>query len=403
MQPRDEEVAADSCRVAAPPHEHSVSVAEVVKGVPLLRGRLLALLAVLVTSFDTPTYRVLRLSLPQDSPSFGFAVALWGGWIGGVGCLALCLHTDGSWAALVEHIRELGAKHIALGTSLLGSSILVFTLALAQTTAANVLVLLALSCVRHFPLSCHKRPVLSCPTPTYAWQRRPLVTALLGRAVLGPPPLSAHTWAACVAGLVATVLVFYGSLDLGPSKVRRIKNPSKFFYFFYFFQESVQSDAARCSCWVPAWPHCTLFFIPPSRYNAPPSQPYVFLRSEFSLGPSFPSPPPSRWWRPAVQAWRQPRLPRRWMCSFCSRTAFCRRLPPCCLRAPCAPVPPRSCRFSACWKRLSAPSWCVDTREKGLSIHAECTGVRDCKRTARDAGRCRGRADARRSGGPYNL
>lgn len=158
---------------------------------PLNKGRVTCLCAVLLLCLDTPTYRLLRLSLPPSSPDFGFAVTLWRGVIGVVACSALCVLADGGAAPFAEHLRAIGWHDGILGTVLLSVCSVCFTVAVARTSAANVLVFLALG---------------------------PLLTALLSRFIYGLH-LPRHTWVACVAGFLCVALVFAGSFSAGPSEI----------------------------------------------------------------------------------------------------------------------------------------------------------------------------------------
>lgn len=170
---------------------------------PLARGRLVTLAGVLLYCTDTPSYRLLRLSLPRDDPSFGFAVAVWRGamavWTTALFVLyleapplaqhapltpaSLAAWAAATWRSLQSHVRLLGWRKMLLGACLLASSSICFTLGIARTRVTNVLVIIALT---------------------------PLLTALLCRTVLGKR-LQPHTWAACFCGFASVALVFLSS------------------------------------------------------------------------------------------------------------------------------------------------------------------------------------------------
>ena len=153
---------------------------------PLARGRLITLAGALLLCIDTPTFRLLRLNgLPRDSPLFGFGVAVWRGAVGvAVYALNAAWHA-GSLAALRGQLQQLGVPVLGATAVLLAASQFAFTVGVALTSAANVLVLIALG---------------------------PLVTALMCRAFLGAL-LPLHSWIACVAGFLSVALVFAGSMD----------------------------------------------------------------------------------------------------------------------------------------------------------------------------------------------
>ena len=155
---------------------------------PLARGRVISIVGVLLLCWDTPTYRLLRVRLPSEHPRFGFAVCVWRGFSAAVACCFFALALDGwSVAKLRVSVAALGAPKLLGGAALMAISSLTFTVAVALTSAANVLVIIALG---------------------------PLITALLSRAFLRTQ-LATHTWAACVAGFLAVALVFAGSMQGG--------------------------------------------------------------------------------------------------------------------------------------------------------------------------------------------
>ena len=154
---------------------------------PLARGRLITLAGALLLCVDTPTFRLLRLhGLPRDSPLFGLGVAVWRGAVGvAVYALNAAWHAGWSPAALRAQLQQLGLPVLAATAGLLAASQFAFTVGVALTSAANVLVLIALG---------------------------PLVTALMCRAFLGAL-LPLHSWVACVCGFLSVALVFAGSMD----------------------------------------------------------------------------------------------------------------------------------------------------------------------------------------------
>ena len=155
---------------------------------PLARGRLITLAGVLLLCWDTPTYRKLRLRMPASHPRFGFAVSVWRGLSTAVACTFGVAWLDGwSVAASREHVRVLGPWKLLLATVLMAFSSLFFTVAVALTSAANVLVIVALG---------------------------PLITALMCRAALGAK-LPTHSWVACVCGFLSVAVVFLGSMEAG--------------------------------------------------------------------------------------------------------------------------------------------------------------------------------------------
>jgi len=155
---------------------------------PLARGRLITLAGALLLCVDTPVLRVIRLNgLQPGSAMFGFGVAMWRGGVGvGVYALNAAWHA-GSLPALREQTLALGAPCLAAVAALLAVSQFAFTVGVTLTSAANVLVLIALG---------------------------PLVAALLGRVFLSAL-LPLHSWIACAAGFLSVALVFAGSMDAG--------------------------------------------------------------------------------------------------------------------------------------------------------------------------------------------
>jgi drug/metabolite transporter (DMT)-like permease len=152
----------------------------------LARGRLTTLAGVLLLCTDTPTYRKLRLSLPVSDARFGFAVALWRGITATLSCGAAVACMEGwSTTAMRTHVTALGVRNMLLAAALMAAASMCFTVAVGLTSAAAVLVIIALG---------------------------PLITALLCRVILGAK-LPAHTWAACIAGFAAVALVFAGSME----------------------------------------------------------------------------------------------------------------------------------------------------------------------------------------------
>jgi drug/metabolite transporter (DMT)-like permease len=155
---------------------------------PLARGRLTTLLGVLLLCTDTPTYRCLRLRLPVSHQHYGFAVCVWRGTAAAVSCAVSVAWLDG-WCAdkIQAHIAALGARNLLLAAALMAAASLCFTVGVAWTSAANVLVIIALG---------------------------PLTTAIMGRLILGIK-LPTHSWVACVAGFASVALVFAGSMEAG--------------------------------------------------------------------------------------------------------------------------------------------------------------------------------------------
>lgn len=151
---------------------------------PLTRGRLTAVVGVVIVSTDAPSFRLLKLHLPDSAPTYGFAVLLWRSVFG---CLASSLSTcylAGGPAGVCRETGKLGGLTLLLASLFQTVGQIGFTSAVALTTATNVVVVLALS---------------------------PLTTALISRFVLGVS-LPRHTWIATVAGFLAVALVFAGQL-----------------------------------------------------------------------------------------------------------------------------------------------------------------------------------------------
>lgn len=159
---------------------------------PLRRGRIITTAGVLLLCFDTPTFRLLQFRVSKDSPQFGLADTPWRGAAYAATSLAFVLREcGGSFAAVVASLRAIGWRLGVAGALLLAGSGTAFPVAVALTTAANVLIILAMS---------------------------PLITALMGRAMGHKLPL--HTWGACVVGAVSVGLVFAGSAKAGPDQTR---------------------------------------------------------------------------------------------------------------------------------------------------------------------------------------
>jgi drug/metabolite transporter (DMT)-like permease len=155
---------------------------------PLARGRLTTLMGVLLLCTDTPTYRCLRLRLPVAHPHFGIAVCVWRGSTAAVSCaVSVAWLDDWSVVKLRAHLAALGTRNLLLASVLMAAASLAFTVGVAWTSAANVLVIIALG---------------------------PLITAVMCRAILGIK-LPMHSWVACVAGFASVALVFAGSMQAG--------------------------------------------------------------------------------------------------------------------------------------------------------------------------------------------
>ena len=107
---------------------------------PLGRGRLTSLIGCILICLDTPSMRLIELKhLEGTSFAFSFVLSFWRG-------LSLFSGTSAIFArsgTLRADLTALGPGGAALGTLLMVLSNLFFPLACAQTTAANVLVVLA--------------------------------------------------------------------------------------------------------------------------------------------------------------------------------------------------------------------------------------------------------------------
>ena len=158
----------------------------------LAAGRLLTTVAILILSFDTPTYRLVKTKTPADDAlSLGLAINVWRG---SMYCLASAIalrHESSSWAQLFAAVRLLGWKRLLFGALMLGGSGVCFCIAVALTTATNVLVIIAM-----MPLAC----------------------ALSGHA-LGTR-LPRHTWVASVFGACSVALVFATGIKAGPEQTK---------------------------------------------------------------------------------------------------------------------------------------------------------------------------------------
>lgn len=84
----------------------------------LTRGRLITLSGVLCICWDSPTYRLLVLRLPQDSLEFGLAVSFWRGLVEVLVIGAQLLIANGVPGSK-QQLVALGTKNILLATAML--------------------------------------------------------------------------------------------------------------------------------------------------------------------------------------------------------------------------------------------------------------------------------------------
>ena len=158
----------------------------------LLRGRLITLTGVLILCFDTPTFRLLKLSSPAgDQLAFGLAAACWRGGCFAVASLFSLRRETRTMQGLRAAAVALGWRSTLAGTLLLSGSGLAFPVACALTTATNVLVILAIM---------------------------PFAVALMTRALGVRQPL--HAWVAAICGVASVALVFVAGLNAGPAQAR---------------------------------------------------------------------------------------------------------------------------------------------------------------------------------------
>jgi drug/metabolite transporter (DMT)-like permease len=149
------------------------------------RGRALALGGMLLISCDAPSFRLVHLHCPLEKKlSFGLSVLMWRCVLGSLVTFSTSVRMAGGLAGLVTQIRLLGPKTFGALTvsQLLGTFAVVTSFAL--TSAANVLVVLALS---------------------------PLVTALLSRFYLGAQ-LPPHTWIAIIVAFACLAGALIGEM-----------------------------------------------------------------------------------------------------------------------------------------------------------------------------------------------
>jgi len=159
---------------------------------PLTRGRLTAAIGVIVISTDAPSFRLLRLRLPASAPAYGFAVLVWRSVFGFLASSVSTCYLAGGWSGLCRETEKLGGLTLLLASVFQTVGQIGFTSAVAMTTAANVVVVLALS---------------------------PPITALISRFALGVS-LPRHTWIATVSGFLAVALVFAGQLGGSPRELQ---------------------------------------------------------------------------------------------------------------------------------------------------------------------------------------
>ena len=178
----DEEKAATAAE--APPLERSAAAA-------LRRGRLITLAGVLLLCFDTPTFRLLQLSTPPGSVEFGLADAVWRGGMYALASLIVLRRESRTLAGALDALRRLGLKNTLISAFCLTGSGVAFPVAIALTSATNVLVIIAMM---------------------------PLTVALMGRALGTRLPL--HTWVAAFAGSASVGLVFATGVSAGASQLK---------------------------------------------------------------------------------------------------------------------------------------------------------------------------------------
>jgi len=153
---------------------------------PLTRGRLLSVFGTLLSTLDTPVLKLLRFRMPETDPLLGLTIAIYRFSAGSVVSACFSLFTEGGVAGLKAQLNALGRRDCAYATFLQSIMNLAFTVSAALTSAANVLVALALA---------------------------PLLTAIIGRFTRDVR-LPTHTWLACASGAVAIILCFAGSVQV---------------------------------------------------------------------------------------------------------------------------------------------------------------------------------------------
>ena len=157
----------------------------------LRRGRLITLCGVLLLCFDTPTFRLLQLSTPPGSVEFGLADAVWRGGMYSLASLIVLRRESPTLAGARDALRQLGAKNTLIAAVTLTGSGVAFPVAIALTTATNVLVVIAMM---------------------------PLAVALMSRALGTRLPV--HTWVAAFAGSASVGLVFATGVSAGASQLK---------------------------------------------------------------------------------------------------------------------------------------------------------------------------------------
>ena len=138
------------------------------------------------------SFRLLKLSAPHDEfIAFGLAAAVWRGLCFALASLLVLWREAPSLPAAAAAFHALGVRSTLGGTLLLAGSGLAFPVAVALTTATNVLVILAMT-----PFAC----------------------ALMSRATGVRLPL--HAWIAAVCGVASVGLVFATGVSAGTSQAR---------------------------------------------------------------------------------------------------------------------------------------------------------------------------------------
>jgi len=190
----------------------------------LMRGRIITTVGIVILSFDTPTFRFIRTQAPSGNDiAQGLAATVWRGFcycLAGVFVLRL---ESSSIEQLRTAFRDLGVRRLLFCTITLAGSNTCFPIAVALTTATNVLVILAM-----MPLAC----------------------ALMSRAIGVKLPL--HTWLAAGVACIAVALCFASGIQAGPQQVKGcILALAAMIMFGSFVTMGSFSGAVSC---VPAMP-----------------------------------------------------------------------------------------------------------------------------------------------------